>query len=78
TEIDTQHLSQGKLEFTAAKPKNKQKANFGMSPFDFLKSNNTTNSFKTGDKVFHKVFGKGVFIKAQAQGTKDFYTVDFG
>ncbi|MWX19190.1 UvrD-helicase domain-containing protein [Francisella tularensis] len=78
TEIDSQHLSQGKLEFTAAKPKTKQKANFGMSPFDFLKSNNTTNSFKPGDKVFHKVFGKGVFIKAQAQGTKDFYTVDFG
>lgn len=77
-EIDSQHLSQGKLEFTAAKPKTKQKANFGMSPFDFLKSNNTTNSFKPGDKVFHKVFGKGVFIKAQAQGTKEFYTVDFG
>lgn len=77
-EIDSQHLSQGKLEFTAAKPKTKQKANFGMSPFDFLKSNNTINSFKPGDKVFHKVFGKGVFIKAQAQGTKEFYTVDFG
>ncbi|MDE4951023.1 DNA helicase II, partial [Francisella tularensis subsp. holarctica] len=52
TEIYSQHLSQGKLEFTAAKPKNKQKANFGMSPFYFLKSNKTTNSFKPGDKVF--------------------------
>ncbi|MDE5005078.1 DNA helicase II, partial [Francisella tularensis subsp. holarctica] len=77
TAIASQHLSQGKLVFTAAKPKHKQKATYGMSPFDFLKSNYTTNSFKPGDKVFHNVFGKGVFITAQALGTIDFYTVDF-
>lgn len=79
-EIDSEHINEGKLTVGSQnKPKLKQKSNFGVSPFDFLKSNDTKgNKFKKGDKVFHKVFGKGVFIKAQSQGSKEFYTVDFG
>ena len=26
----------------------------------------------------NKIFGKGIFVKAQAQGSKEFFTVDFG
>lgn len=79
-EIDSEHINEGKLTGVSQnKPKVKQKSNFGVSPFDFLKSNNTKgNKFKKGDKVFHKVFGKGIFVKAQSQGSKEFYTVDFG
>ncbi|WP_395166831.1 UvrD-helicase domain-containing protein [Francisella salimarina] len=79
-EIDSEHINEGKLTVGSQnKPKLKQKSNFGVSPFDFLKSNNTKgNKFKKGDKVFHKVFGKGIFVKAQSQGSKEFYTVDFG
>ncbi|GMN89160.1 UvrD-helicase domain-containing protein [Francisella sciaenopsi] len=79
-EIDSEHINEGKLTVGSQnKPKLKQKSNFGVSPFDFLKSNDTKgNKFKKGDKVFHKVFGKGIFIKAQSQGSKEFYTVDFG
>ena len=79
-EIDSEHINEGKLIVGSQnKPKLKQKSNFGVSPFDFLKSNNTKgNKFKKGDKVFHKVFGKGIFVKAQSQGSKEFYTVDFG
>ncbi|QEO57672.1 UvrD-helicase domain-containing protein [Francisella marina] len=79
-EIDSEHINEGKLTVGSQnKPKLKQKSNFGVSPFDFLKSNDTKgNKFKKGDKVFHKVFGKGIFVKAQSQGSKEFYTVDFG
>ncbi|MEY8713863.1 UvrD-helicase domain-containing protein [Francisella philomiragia] len=79
-EIDSEHINEGKLTVVSQnKPKLKQKSNFGVSPFDFLKSNDTKgNKFKKGDKVFHKVFGKGIFVKAQSQGSKEFYTVDFG
>ncbi|WP_041257304.1 UvrD-helicase domain-containing protein [Francisella orientalis] len=79
-EIDSERINEGKLTVGSQnKPKLKQKSNFGVSPFDFLKSNDTKgNKFKKGDKVFHKVFGKGIFIKAQSQGSKEFYTVDFG
>ncbi|KFJ42474.1 exodeoxyribonuclease V subunit gamma [Francisella philomiragia] len=79
-EIDSEHINEGKLTVGSQnKPKLKQKSNFGVSPFDFLKSNDTkSNKFKKGDKVFHKVFGKGIFVKAQSQGSKEFYTVDFG
>ncbi|WP_150464141.1 UvrD-helicase domain-containing protein [Francisella sp. XLW-1] len=79
-EIDSEHINEGKLTVGSQnKPKLKQKSNFGVSPFDFLKSNDTKgNKFKKGDKVFHKIFGKGVFVKAQSQGSKEFYTVDFG
>ncbi|QUE31173.1 UvrD-helicase domain-containing protein [Francisella philomiragia] len=79
-EIDSEHINEGKLTVGSQnKPKLKQKSNFGLSPFDFLKSNDTKgNKFKKGDKVFHKVFGKGIFVKAQSQGSKEFYTVDFG
>ncbi len=80
TEIDSEHINEGKLTVGSQnKPKLKQKSNFGVSPFDFLKSNDTKgNKFKKGDKVFHKVFGKGIFVKLQSQGSKEFYTVDFG
>ncbi|AJI57937.1 DNA helicase II [Francisella philomiragia] len=79
-EIDSEHINEGKLTVGSQnKPKLKQKSNFGVSPFDFLKSNDTKgNKFKKGDKVFHKVFGKGIFVKVQSQGSKEFYTVDFG
>ncbi|GAB4222305.1 MAG: exodeoxyribonuclease V subunit gamma [Francisella sp.] len=76
-EIDSKYLNQIQQSFNDSKPK--FRANFGISPFDFLKSNNNnTNIFKPGDKVFHKVFGKGIFVKSQIQGTKEFYTVNFG
>jgi DNA helicase-2/ATP-dependent DNA helicase PcrA len=80
-EIDSEHLNEAKLKPNKIQSnKVNEKSNFGVSPFDFLKANKTSDgkSFGPGDKVFHKVFGKGVFIKAQKQGTKEFYTVDFG
>ncbi|AIT09425.1 DNA-dependent helicase II [Candidatus Francisella endociliophora] len=80
TEIGSEHINEGKAQTSSpARQKVKQKSNFGVSAFDFLKSNDSKgNKFKAGDKVFHKVFGKGVFVKAQAQGSKEFYTVNFG
>ncbi|QIV95013.1 UvrD-helicase domain-containing protein [Allofrancisella frigidaquae] len=76
-EIDEEHLSQEQNQLSKAKVR--AKSNFGVSPFDFLKASSPTNKiFKSGDKVFHKIFGKGIFIKSQAQGTKEFYTVNFG
>ncbi|APC97630.1 UvrD-helicase domain-containing protein [Francisella frigiditurris] len=74
-EIDDEKLISKKI---VEKPKQKEKQNFGVSPFDFLKNNSKELVFKKGDKVFHKVFGKGIFIKSQQQGQKQFYTVDFG
>lgn len=59
-----------------AKPK--AKSNFGVSPFDFLKTNTATDEFRPGQRVYHKIFGKGTFVKSQAQGSKTFYTVNFG
>ncbi|QIW10839.1 UvrD-helicase domain-containing protein [Francisella sp. LA112445] len=80
TEIDDEHLSEGKSHsIDKPKPKVRQKSNFGVSAFDFLKSNNSKgDSFNPGDRVYHKVFGKGVFVKSQTQGSKEFFTVDFG
>lgn len=79
-EIDPEHINESKAQNkTFNKPKTREKSNFGTSPFDFLKSNGSSgNSFNPGDKVFHKIFGKGVFVKSQSQGAKEFYTVDFG
>ena len=78
SEIDSEHLSEVKALRQNSIAKQKTKSNFGTSPFDFLKSNSKDNNFKKGDRVFHKIFGKGIFVKAQAQGSKEFFTVDFG
>ncbi|MGQ4005836.1 3'-5' exonuclease [Francisellaceae bacterium CB300] len=78
SEIDSEHLNEAKAPRQNSIAKQKTKSNFGTSPFDFLKSNSKDNHFKKGDKVFHKIFGKGIFVKAQAQGSKEFFTVDFG
>ncbi len=78
TEIDSEHLNEAKATRQASSAKQKTKSNFGTSPFDFLKSNSKDNHFKKGDRVYHKIFGKGIFVKAQAQGSKEFFTVDFG
>ena len=78
SEIDDQHLSEVKATRQISSAKQRTKSNFGTSPFDFLKSNSKDNQFKKGDRVFHKIFGKGIFVKAQAQGSKEFFTVDFG
>lgn len=77
-EIDDEHISKAKATRQASPARQKTKTNFGTSPFDFLKSNSKDNKFKKGDKVFHKIFGKGIFVKAQAQGSKEFFTVNFG
>ena len=73
-ELDDENISVKKTQ----KPKPKIKQDFGVSPFDFLKANATFDKFKKGDKVYHKVFGNGVFEKSQKQGQKEFYTVNFG
>ena len=78
SEIDDQHLSEAKATRQISSAKQRTKSNFGTSPFDFLKSNSKDTQFKKGDRVFHKIFGKGIFVKAQAQGSKEFFTVDFG
>lgn len=78
SEIDSEHLSESKRAKRASVAKPRNKSNFGTSAFDFLKSNSKDNKFKKGDKVYHKIFGKGIFVKAQAQGKKEFFTVDFG
>ena len=77
-EIDSKYLNDSKNYTAKSEFKAREKSNFGTSPFDFLKSNSNVGTFKSGDRVFHKVFGKGVFVKAQTQGKKEFYTVDFG
>ena len=78
SEVAPEHLSESKQTKRASVPKQRTKSNFGTSPFDFLKSNSRDNQFKKGDKVYHKIFGRGIFVKAQAQGKKEFFTVDFG
>lgn len=76
-EIDNKHLNEI-VHQKQASYKQKSKSNFGVSAFDFLKSSSPDCKFKKGDKVLHKIFGKGIFVKSQKQGSKEFYTVNFG
>ena len=78
SEINSKYIVEAKATRQISPAKQRTKSNFGTSPFDFLKSNSKDNNFKKGDRVFHKIFGKGIFVKAQAQGSKEFFTVDFG
>jgi len=55
---------------------NKGATQFGISPFDFLKTTNK-DSFVKGDTVIHKVFGEGIFVLSEKKGNKMSYVEDF-
>ncbi len=50
---------------------------FGISPFDFVKEQNTEAEFKIGEFINHTKFGIGVILKLEGEGDNLCYHVDF-